>query len=156
MNNEEIKKEIKNRFININLIHMLLEKEFILTYNDLFIEKGNKIYFLIIYDNTIRFNWILGKPFLKKYFFSFNYDKKILTFYEMEKENNINKKEENNKIVILIIIIILLFVIVSVLGFFFAKFIYNYKKRNATELLDVSDDIKKEEEKRIIGPILEN
>ena len=156
VNNEEIKKEIKNRFININLIHMLLEKEFILTYNDLFIEKGNKIYFLIIYDNTIRFNWILGKPFLKKYFFSFNYDKKILTFYEMEKENNINKKEENNKIVILIIIIILLVAIVSVLGFFFAKFIYNYKKRNATELLDVSDDIKKEEEKRIIGPILEN
>ena len=63
-NKEEIKKELKKNFININLLHRFLEKEFVLNYDDLFLEKNNKIYFLIIFDTSVRNNWIFGKPFL--------------------------------------------------------------------------------------------
>ena len=158
-NNEEIKKELKDKFININLLHRFLEKEFILDYNDLFLEKNNKIYFLIIYDNMIRTNWILGKPFLKKYFFSFNYEEKILTYYE-----TINNKEEkgnnngNNKKIILIVVIVVLVIIFTLLGFYLAKYIYKYKKKKATELTeDIDDDnLKNEENKKIVEPIFEN
>ena len=159
-NKEEIKNEIKNNFLNINLIHRFFEKEFVLTYNDLFVEKNNKIYFLIIYDNMIKTNWILGKPFLKKYFFSYNYDNKILTFYETEKndiiDNNNNVNNKNSyKIFISILVIALLIVIVSFLGFYFAKFIYGFNKRNAMELIDVNDEFI-EEDKKIIESIFEN
>ena len=162
-NTEEIKKELKNKFVDINLLHRFLEKEFVLNYNDLFLEKNNKIYFLIIFDNMIRSNWIFGKPFLKKYFFSFNYDDKTLTFYETKKEE---KSEENNngnnKTFILILVIIVLVAIFAVLGFLLAKFIYNYKKRIATELLDVDDENINsinninDKDKRIIEPIMDN
>jgi len=161
-NNEEIKNEIKNKFVDINLLHRFLDKEFVLNYNDLFIEKNNKIYFLIIYDNMIRSNWILGKPFLKKYFFSFNYDDKILTFYETEKkENTSNNDDENIKNFILILVIIILVAIFALLGFLLAKFIYKYKKRIATELLDEDDENENinsinNQDKKIVEPIMDN
>ena len=158
-NKEAIKSEIKNKFVNINFLHRFFEKEFILTYDDLFIEKNNKIYFLIIYDNMVRTNWILGKPFLKKYFFSYNYDNKIITFYETEKNsiyNNENKKNDtNDKTFIYILIILLLIILFSFLGFYFAKFIYSLNKRNATELFDVNDEYR-DEDKKIIEPIFDN
>ena len=162
-NNEEIKKEIKNKFVDINLLQRFLDKEFVLNYNDLFMEKNNKIYFLIIYDNIIRSNWILGKPFLKKYFFSFNYDDKILTFYETEnKENTLDNNAENYKTFILILVIIILVAIFALLGFLLAKFIYKYKKRIATELSDEDDEAINNinsinnQDKRIVEPILDN
>ena len=161
-NNEEIKKELKDKFININLLHRFLEKEFVLDYNDLFLEKNNKIYFLIIYDNMIRTNWIFGKPFLKKYFFSFNYEEKILTHYETinnkaEKENN----NENIKKIILIVVIVVLVIIFTLVGFYLAKYIYKYKKKKATELTeDIDDDNLTNEEnkknKKIVEPIFDN
>jgi uncharacterized protein YqhQ len=110
----------------------------------------------------IRSNWILGKPFLKKYFFSFNYDDKILTFYETEKKENIsNNDDENIKNFILILVIIILVAIFALLGFLLAKFIYNYKKRIATELLDEDDENENinsinNQDKKIVEPIMDN
>jgi len=162
-NKEEIKKELKKNFININLLHRFLEKEFVLNYDDLFLEKNNKIYFLIIFDTSVRNNWIFGKPFLKKYFFSFNYDQKILTFYETN--NNEENKDDDDKDKyykwILIIIIIILVIIFTTIGFFLAKYIYNYKKRKATELNNEynEDDYNKNKEYKDninIEPILDN
>ena len=52
-------------------------EEFVLTYDDLFMEKGDKLFFLVVFDlSNSKITWLLGKPFLKKYFFSYNYDKK--------------------------------------------------------------------------------
>ena len=105
----------------------------------------------------------MGKPFLKKYFFSFNYDDKILTFYETEnKENTFDNNAENYKTFILILVIIILLAIFALLGFFLAKFIYKYKKRIATELLDEDDgtinniNSINNQDKRIVEPILDN
>jgi len=155
LNEESIKNELKQKFLNINLVHSKLDKEFVLNYEDLFIEKNNKIYFLVIYDNNIRFNWILGKPFLKKYFFSYNYEKKLISFYETEKENYNDKNSSND--LIYIIIIIILVIIFSILGFFLAKFVYNYNnKKKGIELFDVDDNNYVSNNKESISPILDN
>ena len=106
----------------------------------------------------IRSNWILGKPFLKKYFFSFNYEDNVLTYYEIIKNDIIENNNNKIKKIILIVVIVALIIIVSLIGFFLAKFIYNYKKRKATELSEeiVEDKLKNEEDKNIIEPIFEN
>ena len=137
-NKIEIKKYIKERFLNLIFFNVFLEEEFILTYDDLFLEKGNKLYFLIVFDySNSLFTWIIGKPFLKKYFFSYNYGVKTLSFYK--NNNNIITEEENvennNNHWILIIIIFVLIIIFSILGFLLAKYYYNIKnKKKATEL----------------------
>ena len=64
------------------------------------------------YRNT----WRMGKPFLKKYFFSYNVDKKIIGFYDL---SNKDKKEDNNensenKYQVLYIILIIILLIATV------------------------------------------
>ena len=83
--------------------------------------------------------WRLGKPFLKKYFFSFNLDGRSISFYDIEnnEEKDDNKKNSN---IVLIIIIIILILICGVLGFFLAKYLYIRKqKKKGTELIDNDD-----------------
>ena len=140
-NTLEIKDYIKNKFLNIIFLDRILGEEFILTYNDLFMEKNNKLFFLVVFDiRKSKNTWIFGKPFLNKYFFSYNYDKKILSYYS----NNVKNKEiinnKNYNKIILIIIIIGLAIIFCVLGFLLAKYLYKIKyKKDATEL---EDDLK--------------
>ena len=132
-NTDEIKNYIKSRFSNINFLDRYLGEEFTLTNNDLFLEKGDKLYFLVVFDNlNSLITWILGKPFLKKYFFSYNYHKKVLAYYGSNKNSG---EEISDNQWILIIITIFLIVIFCSLGFLLAKFIYkNKKKKDATEL----------------------
>ena len=114
-----------------------LGEEFTLTYNDLFLEKGDKLYFLVTFDllNSL-ITWILGKPFLKKYFFSYNYNQKVLAYYGNNKNTGeeISDNQNNNQWVLIIITIFLIVIFCSV-GFLLAKYIYkNKKKKDATEL----------------------
>ena len=134
-NKKEIKNYIKEKFCDLIFFNANLEERFILTYDDLFFEKDNKIYFLVFFDySKSLITWIIGKPFLKKYFFSYNYDMKTMTYYKnYTYEENLNDVKNNNWI--LIIIIICLIIIFSILGFLLAKYIYAIKsKKNATEL----------------------
>ena len=79
-----------------------------------------------------RESWRLGKPFLKKYFFSFNSDRKIIGFYNLNKKVN-NDKEINERNIlskfIYSIIIILLLLIVLFLCYNIAKKIYIKKSK---------------------------
>ena len=136
-NTDEIKNYIKSRFSNINFLDRFLGEEFTLTYNDLFLEKGDKLYFLVVFDlmNSL-ITWILGKPFLKKYFFSYNYNKKTLAYYGSNKNTGgeISDNQSNTQWA-LIIITISLIILFCGLGFLLAKYIYmNKKKKDATEL----------------------
>ena len=138
-NTIEIKNYIKERFITLKFFQVNIEEEFILTYDDLFIEKGNKIFFLVVFDyqNSL-ITWILGKPFLKKYFFSFNYDSKVMNYYNINQNND--KEEENsnnnhNNNWILIIIVLVLIIIFCIIGFLLARHLYRLKSnKKATEL----------------------
>ena len=90
-----------------------------------------------------RESWELGKPFLKKYFFTFNIDKKIIGFYNLDKKDNDKDEKKINPIfyIVLVIVIIILISSFSWSCYLFAKFIYLKRKKNrykklAKELLD--------------------
>lgn len=117
------------KFPTLNLNINQLMYKFELNYKDLFIKKGDKYFFNIIFDsNTLR--WKLGKPFLKKYTFTYNYDDKTIGFYI---PNNIPMI--SNKVLLLI-----LFIFITVFGFigfhFGKRFYVKIAKRRINELED--------------------
>ena len=65
---------------------------FELTNKDLFEIRGDKKYFLIVFDSLSNYPWKLGKIFLKKYFFNFETDSKQIGFYN----NLINDDPDNS------------------------------------------------------------
>ena len=106
---------------------------FELTYKDLFIEKNDKIILLVFFD-VLRFEWTLGKPFLRKYSFLINQDTKMIGFYNKKKsekkidnENNKNESFFDSKWIILLILLI---IFVSILLIFFGILIGIYLFRN--------------------------
>ena len=79
-------------------------------YNDLFLKAKNKYIFKVIYSGDYGY-WKLGKTFLEKYQFVFNYDSKMFGFYQKfipeniegdqiidYNTNNNNKEKENDKL----------------------------------------------------------
>ena len=114
---KEIMKTI-NEFPKISFSNDKQDFIFELTYKDLFIEYNNRILFLIIYNQYGPDFWTLGKIFMRKYPFIFDYDKKTINFlniYNIDKSNNDNNKQENEnnfflnylKIIIIIILVII-------------------------------------------------
>ena len=83
------KDKLKKQFPSIKFNHQEINYTYVLDFEDLFIEKNGILYFLICYDRTIygddKFaqisEWVLGKPFLKKYQFSFDVEKNKINFY---------------------------------------------------------------------------
>lgn len=152
--NEKIKKNLchknylKNNYINydcsflediqefptIYFVNRNLGFIFELNYKDIFIEYNRRYASLLWIDMSVRDSWKLGKPFLKKYFFSFNVDKKIIGFYNPtinDIDDNIKVYNQSNNYYIFAIGIIILLIIISGICYFFAKKIY-YKERKIT------------------------
>lgn len=97
----------------------------------------------IWFDMSSRNNWRFGKPFLKKYFFSYNVDKKLIGFYNMEtKPKIIPVKSENNNIFAFMIILLLLMVVV-VLSYYLTKKFCKEKiiQNKAQKLMELSEDL---------------
>ena len=94
----------------------------------------------IWFDMSSRNSWRFGKPFLKKYFFSYNVDKKCVGFYNMD--TKISQGNKRNLNVLYFIIIFILLIIVVVLSYYLTK---NYCKRkivhNKATLMELSEDI---------------
>ena len=121
-------------FPEIKFIHKGLSANFILTYKDIFIPFNDKYVFLIFFDTHEDKNlWKLGKPFLKKYLFTFDLDKKNIGYYSDKKESNITNKEPNSEYKYIIINICILSIIAFVLCFIITKCYYKYKKQNAND-----------------------
>ena len=113
------------------------------TYEDLFKEKNGKLFFLIYFNDKNSFSrYTIGLILLKKYLITFNYDTKLIGFYN--KNIPINSTETqtengNNKSYgfFLYFIIIVLFILFLAIGFLLGKKIYeNTRKKRANELLD--------------------
>ena len=132
--NNFINKKIKDMFPTFLFINHNFNSNFTIIPDDIFIEKGDYIYCLMLFDLSEKNGWILGRPFLKKYQFTFEQESKKIFFYL-----------ENNNIIIngvkkstLVKIIIVLFIIFSILGFFIGRIIYkkHFKKKRKNELDD--------------------
>ena len=111
---------------------------FELTHKDLFQIRGNRKYFLIIFDLQSNYPLKFGKLFMQKYFFNFDVDTSTIGFYtdlyNSNSDNN-NKSWINSQYMILIFSILL--VIIGIGCFLLGKFIYKKNpKRKANELND--------------------
>ena len=84
-------------FPDLYFFHKELNYTFILKNEDLFMTKGNHIYFLIIHKIYYVDYWSLGTIFLKKYPFLFDYDKKTIGFINIYNNTSISNLEEKNK-----------------------------------------------------------
>ena len=81
---------LKKKFPAMNFYLLELEYTFVLEFDDLFYEKNGILFFLICHDSANyeqnKFSqiseWVLGRPFFKKYQFSFDVEKKLVTFYK--------------------------------------------------------------------------
>lgn len=117
-------------------LYFLIKKfnyTFELDYNDLFVKKGNKYFFLMILPSSYTEHFEMGKVFLKKYFLTYDLDKRTINFYNknipiIKKEEIINK-ENSSYSIYLIIFAIVLIVAACAIGFYFGIKLYE-KSRN--------------------------
>ena len=116
-------------------------KIFELTYKDLFVldkETNMYIYLIIFPTNYIETVWSLGIPFLRKYQFTFNEDKKVIGFYNIDGIKQENKEKENKIwIYILLGIVFIIFCgLLVFIGMILHKFLYGGKRRKKANELD--------------------
>ena len=147
--------EISTNFPEIKFHSNDLNYDFDLDMKDLFYTNEKYIYFLMFFenDNSNNNRIIVGKPFMKKYQFSFEPDKKLIYFYSTKnkkseiKDNNINNNE-NKKYIFIIIVIICAFVLILAFIFFLFKFFlmkYMNRAKKAYELEDEYEYIPKKD-----------
>ena len=113
-------------FPPLQFLHKEMNYTFELTYEDLFIEKNDKLILLIFFQDR-GITWKLGKPFLKKYGFIMNQDDKVVRFYE--KHGYQKNDDGNQKMVIMITMIGVGVIILVVLGIFIGKYLFKKKRR---------------------------
>jgi len=110
-----------------------------LTYEDLFIKKNYKIYFMIIFhkegNNQV---WSLGNIIIKNNMIAFDMDKRIIGFYGKKntEDDDDKKKKHINYTKYIIIISVAGFIILCLIGFIIYKFFYKKKAKKAVELID--------------------
>ena len=119
---------------------------FNLDYKDLFYEKNGKYFFNVIFDKNNKIQWKLGKPFLKKYVFVYDYDSKTIGFY-----NELLPGGKKSKKILNFFLNILYFIIICIcgyIGFFYGKKIYDkVRKKRVNEIDDEYEYKYKKEEK---------
>ena len=131
----DFKSEMK-KFPNINFMVKEINYTFTLTYEDLFIELNNYIYFMIVKEDFHSYYSTFGNVFLKKFPLVFDYEKKTITFINI---NNtiINDKNSGFGIDYVLFIICGICIIVGIsFGFIIGKVWKKNKKKNADELID--------------------
>ena len=112
------------------LIFTLYESNytFELDYNDLFIKKGKYYFFLCHFYQGMSSNYLLGKPFFKKYTFLFNKDNRTIGFYYKEKSNYSN--------IFPWFILIFSIGVIVYLSYYIYKNVKKRKKKQACELIE--------------------
>ena len=146
-NDKNLITKIKKNFPSFNFLSRELNINFELVPDDLFMEYKNYVYLLLFFQTTGD-DWIMGRPFLQKYQFFINPDKKDISLYscidKINTNSNINSKtiidnKINKEEIILITIIIVAVIIIIVLGFLLWKYYFEVKysrKKRANELND--------------------
>ena len=137
-------------FKDLVFVHQDLMYNFSLTKDDLFITYGDKIYFLIVFDKFLTSEefWKLGKPFIKKYNFTYDIDTKQIYFYYHNFDNHNFDEQKNNKksgsqnyIILLVIIGVLCLGVIIMIALVATKIFLKPKKKKANELKDDFDYI---------------
>ena len=110
-----------------------------LTYKDLFQIRGDKNYFLIIFDQYNVVPWRFGKIFMQKYLFNFDADNRVIGYYiPIENSNSTQNEVENNGDKNYYFIIWILLIILTGAGcLFLGAFLFKKsRKKRANEMKD--------------------
>ena len=107
-----------------------LKYNFELNYDDLFQSSKGKYYFLIVFKNNYQpDHWVFGKPFLKKYNFVLDFDKKEIGYYGNSYSNSFDY-----------LWIVVFFLIIIIIGNVYLIYKVSKIKKNkrmvTTELID--------------------
>ena len=173
------KNEIKEKFPTLYFHHQEFNYKFELNFNDLFYIKNDIIYFLIYFvqssNNDDKYSqaseWILGKPFLQKYQFSFDEENKNIFFYaniKEQSEKNVHLKGNNavyveqlmpsKKLVIISLSLFIIFVFLFCASFYIQKAlrkdnvkISGSKDKKYSELEESPDSFNQKDIKEITG-----
>ena len=142
---------IKNDFPTLFFEMKQFNKVFELSYKDLFREKDGKLYFLMYFGSSESY-FTIGKIFLKKYFFTFNQETKMIGYYNIDlpggKKNNRNNDIKNffyNNLLFCGIILFILMIIFGFLGFFLGKLVYDKVRKKRINEVDESYDYNPQE-----------
>ena len=152
------KNRLENNFINfdctsledikdfptIYFMHRTLRYTFEITKEDVFIEYNGRYMCKIWIDMSYRNNWRMGKPFLKKYFFSYNVDRKVIGFYDLANKGNNKEKVVDTKKVEIVYIIVIIILLLATIGLSYVLtriFCKNKKRKIKANLLEDSGGI---------------
>ncbi len=133
---------IKENFPSLYFKQNELNFTFELAPEDLFVQIGEQIFFLVVFNkNNPTSSFLIGNIFLKKYFFSFDCKSKKILFY---RENDFKDEKQKTTIshwyksttFIMILIMAVLIVVFCLIGFYFGKKMYYKRKMKANELDD--------------------
>jgi hypothetical protein len=120
--------------------HQEFMYDFVLTKDDLFKVYGDKLYFLIVFDQYTYYgkNWKLGKPFIIKYNFIYDTDNKLILFYNNKElnDNSNNNNQQGSNLIYWIIIGFLVLCVIVMIVLVFIKIVIKPKKKKADELTD--------------------
>ena len=129
-----------NSFPTLYLYHRIFNYTFELNNKELFLEKGNKYIFLVFFWEYGLDYFTLGKIFLRKYLFTFNIDSKSIGFYNVKYEEEFRDNNPSTISIIFKIIGLIIILIACIVGFFFAKKLYDKnRKKRVNELTDDCD-----------------
>ena len=134
---EDINK-IKEKFPGVIFQSNDLNSNFTIDVDDLFLENGDYIFCLIYFYKSAD-SWKMGKPFLKKYQFSLNFDAKNIFYYQKLEQNKETQQSKGIPIYVLIIAIVGTILIVGLIVFLVFKFKFGGKclrRKRANELED--------------------
>ena len=130
----------------------ILKEYFELNFNDLFIKQNGYLIFLVIFSTHEHKYWDLGKIFMKKYQFEFDFEKKKIGYYKIQKSNKEPDNPNNTfKYILIIGVIIILSAILIILGIIIGKNYFKNRKKRANELDDDFDYKEKNESIPIIN-----
>ena len=121
--------------------HKEFEYTFEFTYEDLFIEKNGKYWFLIELSifNTDLEEWYMGIIFLRKYNLIFNQDSKTISFYNPNIQIlNYDSGKKLNKIILTfyILFFIIFIIIIYIIYILIAKLLYTKKSSKGKNRLN--------------------
>ena len=139
--------KLNNNFPDLIFYNRDINRNFTLTKIDLFAyntkdNSDKNLYFLIVDGIDDEERWILGIPFLKKYVISYDFDSKMIGYYENYGYIHDDEPEGTNffkSLAFKIIIIVVAVVIVFILGMLFQKYLKKNRKKRANELNDEYD-----------------
>lgn len=131
-NNPNMIQKIKNNFPIIQFNSLDFNYNFTIKADDLFIEMGEYVYCLMVFDDYNKYEWKLGRPFLKKYTFMTDQDGKKIYFYSVIDEVTY-RGFTINALIIVIIILIIIFLIV---GFLLGRKIYRSRVKKYANILE--------------------